>query len=179
VRWLSDGERKRLLKACDNSEWQDLGLLVRLALSTGARRGELLNLRWSRIDLKNGLAHLGRTKNDELRILPLIKPVRLALQKKPRPIKGGLLFPSPLDPKRPYYGFRKHWNAAVTEAELKDFRFHDLRHTAASYLAMNGASALEIGDLLGHKTLEMVRRYSHLATEHKAKLAERVFGALV
>ncbi len=179
VRWLSDDERKRLLKACDNSEWTDLGLLVRLALSTGARRGELLTLRWSHIDLKKGLAHLGKTKNDEPRILPLIKHVKLALQKRPRPIKGGLLFPSPLDPKRPYYGCRKHWNAAIAEAKLRDFRFHDLRHTAASYLAMNGASPLEIGDILGHKTLAMVRRYSHLATEHKAKLAERVFGGLV
>ena len=58
-------------------------------------------------------------------------------------------------------------------------QFHDLRHTAASYLAMNGASPLEIGDILGHKTLAMVRRYSHLATEHKAKLAERVFGEIM
>ncbi len=179
VRWLDDSERTALLAACDESGWPDLGLLVRLALSTGARRGELLNLRWSDIDLKKGLAYVGKTKNDEPRILPLITPVRLALQNKPRPIKGGPVFASPRDKNKPFYGFRKHWEAAVTKAKLENFHFHDLRHTAASYLAMSGASPLEIGDILGHKTLAMVHRYSHLATEHKAKLTERVFGGLV
>lgn len=179
VRWLSDDERKALLEACDKSEWPDLGLLVRLALSTGARRGELLNLRWTDIDLKNGWAHLGHTKNDEPRVLPIIAPVKKLLEAKARPIKGGLLFAAPRDPERPYSEIRKHWNKAVAAAELEDFRFHDLRHSCASYLAMNGASPLEIGDILGHKTLAMVRRYSHLSTEHKKKLVERVLAGKV
>lgn len=174
TRYLSDDERTALLAACDVSEWQDLGLLVRLALSTGARRGELLNLRWHDIDLKARLARIGKTKNDEPRMLPLIEPVRNRLEAKPRPIKGGLLFPAPRNPERHYTDFRKHWKIAVAAAKLQDFRFHDLRHSCASYLAMNGASPLEIGDVLGHKTLAMVRRYSHLSTAHKQKLIERV-----
>ncbi len=179
VRWLSDDERQRLLDACDKSDWADLGLLVRLALSTGARRGELLKIRWSDVDLKKGLAHVGKTKNDDRRVLPLIKPVIALLRKKPRPIRDGLLFASPRDPQRPYYDCRKFWNAAIAEAGISNFKFHDIRHTTASYLAMSGASPIEIGDVLGHKTLAMVRRYSHLATDHKTKLTELVFTDIV
>jgi integrase len=179
VRWLSDDERKSLLEACDQSEWTDLGLLVRIALSTGARQGELLNLRWENLDLRTGLAHLSNTKNDEPRILPLIALVKDALRAMQRPINGGYVFHALRNTERSYSGFRKHWDAAVLTAQLEDFRFHDLRHTAASYLAMSGASPLEIGDVLGHRTLDMVCRYSHLSTAHKATLTERVLGKMM
>jgi integrase len=179
VRYLSDDERKALLEACDASAWSELGLLVRLALSTGARLGELLGLEWSDVDVKGGIAHVRQTKNDEPRSLPLIEPVRKRLEAKVRPIKGGLLFPAERDAKRRNKVWRKHWEAAVGSAKLENFRFHDLRHSCASYLAMNGATPLEIGDVLGHKTLVMVKRYSHLSTDHKKKLAERVLGGMV
>ena len=75
---------------------------------------------------------------------------------------------------------RTSWNTVVRKTKIKDFRFHDLRHSTASYLAMNGASLLEIADILGHKTLQMVKRYSHLSEDHKADVLERmnkkVFG---
>ena len=69
---------------------------------------------------------------------------------------------------------RKRWERVVREAGLEDFRFHDLRHTAASYLAMNGASLLEIAEILGHKTLSMVKRYSHLTEGHTASVLGRM-----
>ena len=75
---------------------------------------------------------------------------------------------------------RTSWDTAVRRANLENFRFHDLRHSTASYLAMNGGSLLEIADILGHKTLQMVKRYSHLSEDHKANVLERmnmkVFG---
>ena len=75
---------------------------------------------------------------------------------------------------------RRPWNEAVAKAKLKDFRFHDLRHSAASYLAMNGATASEIAAVLGHKTLAMVKRYAHLSESHTAsvvaRMNENVFG---
>jgi integrase len=86
------------------------------------------------------------------------------------------VFPS-VDGKKPY-SFRPYWNEALADAEVEDFRFHDLRHTAASYLAMNGATLLEIADVLGHKTLEMVKRYAHLADSHKASVLERMNSAV-
>jgi hypothetical protein len=69
--------------------------------------------------------------------------------------------------------FGSSWRTAMKAADLKDFRFHDLRHTTASYLAQNGASLLEIADVMGHRQLQMVRRYSHLTTDSKAKLVHR------
>ena len=65
-------------------------------------------------------------------------------------------------------------NEAVKDADIDDFRFHDLRHTAASYLAMSGASLAEIAEILGHKTLAMVRRYAHLSEGHTSEVAERM-----
>lgn len=178
VRFLSEEERTRLLDACAASEWPDLLLFVKIALSTGARLGEIQSLRWSDLDLKKGLAHLRTSKSGEPRMLPLIEPIRQALEDKPRPIDRGLIFRSPHAADRPFY-FRPHWEQAVKVAELGDFRFHDLRHSCASYLAMNGASLLEIADVLGHKTLAMVKRYSHLSTAHKHDLVTRTFKSMV
>jgi integrase len=178
VRWLSETEREGLLKACDESAWSDLGLLVRLALSTGARQGELLALTWADLDLKRKMAHIGDSKSGEPRTLPLVKPVLKVLTDRARPIAGGLLFQTPKDKGRAI-AFRPHWEAAVKAAELENFRFHDLRHSAASYLAMSGASLLEIADVLGHKSLAMVKRYSHLSTSHKQKLVGRVLAGKV
>ena len=74
-----------------------------------------------------------------------------------RRIDSDYVFPS-VDCKRPF-SFRPHWNAALGRTAIEDFRFHDLRHTAAGYLAMNGATLLEIADVLGHKTLGVLPRY--------------------
>ena len=73
------------------------------------------------------------------------------------------------------YEFRKEWIKALKRAEIYDFRFHDLRHTCASYLAQNGASLLEIADVLGHRQISMTARYSHLCVSHKQKLIEKYF----
>ncbi len=179
VRWLSDDERKALLDACRQSRWDQLYLLVILALSTGARLSELLQLRWSDLDLKKGIAYLVDSKNGERRSLPLIEAVQTELSKQVRRLDSGFVFPSPFktgEAAEPYAGFREHWNEARDKAGIKNFRFHDLRHSCASYLAMNGATELEIADVLGHKTLQMVKRYSHLSTDHKQTLVNRVLG---
>ena len=67
---------------------------------------------------------------------------------------------------------------ALEEADIKDFRFHDLRHSCASYLAQSGASLLEIADLLGHKQISVTKRYAHLCIEHKVSLINRVLGGI-
>jgi len=88
---------------------------------------------------------------------------------------SSLIFCSEIKPDKPYFFF-KQWNRVRDEAELVDFRFHDLRHTTASYLAQNGATLLEIADVLGHKQIEVTMRYSHLCIEHKSSLINRVMG---
>lgn len=87
-----------------------------------------------------------------------------------------LVFPR-LDGKKPVF-IENDWNKALTEAGIEDFRFHDLRHTAASYLAMNGATLAEIAEVLGHKTLQMVKRYAHMSEQHTMGVVERMNRAI-
>lgn len=167
IRFLSDEERNSLLKACKDVNSPYLYLIVVLALSTGARRSEITNLQWQDIDFNRNVITLHETKNGERRILPLAGTA-LSLIKdhnKIRRIDSDLVFPAPHDPSRPW-DFRSAWDSAIEKAGITDFHFHDLRHSAASYLAMNGASLAEIAEVLGHKTLAMVKRYAHLSEAH-------------
>ena len=101
------------------------------------------------------------------------------LKKHVRRIDTQLLFPSRLNAQKPI-DLRAPWEIALKQAEIDDFRFHDLRHSAASYLAMNGASLAEIAEVLGHKTLQMVMRYAHLSEAHTTSVVssmnEKIFG---
>ena len=177
VRYLSDTEREKLLIACKGSSWARLFLLVLLAITTGARRGELLGLRWCDINTERGEAILHDTKNGERRVLVLLPQV-LAEMAKFAPADAvnstALVFRSRLRPSQPF-AFKSAWHEAVELAELKDFHFHDLRHTFASYSAQHGASLLELADALGHKTMKMVQRYSHLSTESRRRMVSKVF----
>jgi len=91
--------------------------------------------------------------------------------------RSRFVFPSRDEPDRPYAAFDGLWYGALARAGIADFRIHDLRHTCASYLASQGASLLEIADVLGHRTMAMVKRYSHLAQEHKTSVIERMTRA--
>ena len=180
VRFLSEIERKALLEACQQSENKYLYTIVVLALSTGMRRGEIMNLRWDDVNPKEGYLILHETKNGERRRIPLTSHALECIKAmdKVRRIDTPLLFPSNRKKVQSY--FWKQWLKALKEAGIEDFRFHDLRHTTASYLAMNGASIAEIAEVLGHKTLQMVKRYSHLSEGHTSKVVEsmnrRIFG---
>lgn len=179
TRFLSDDERARLLKTCGESEWPALRALVLLALTTGARRGELIGLTWADVDVKGGRALVRDSKNGEQRTLPLAGKALEALRglKLQGSARSGYVFPQPSGLPGQYEHFDAHWRAALKAAEIKDMRFHDLRHTTASMLAAQGASLLEIADVLGHKTLAMVKRYSHLVVDHKAKVIDRLVAA--
>lgn len=180
VRFLSDGERAKLLDECQKSVSPYLYLIVVLALSTGARKMELLTLKWNDVDLQRGLMVLHETKNDYRRSLVLAGHA-LALMKehsKIRRLDTDLVFPG-IKGDKPF-DITSAWEWALKRAEINDFRFHDLRHCASSYLAMNGASLAEIAEVLGHKTLQMVKRYSHLSEAHTSKVVasmnEKIFG---
>jgi integrase len=178
VRFLSDGERHQLLAACRESLNPSLHTIVVLALSTGARKGELLGLRWSDVDLRCGTLTFHETKNGERRAVPLTG-LTLALMRqhaKVRRLGTALVFPDPTGT-RPA-NIRAAWQGAIRRAAIADFRFHDLRHTAASYLAMSGASLAEIAEVLGHKTLAMVKRYTHLSEGHTRSVVERMTRAV-
>jgi integrase len=189
TRFLSDEERTALLEACAKSEWPALHALALLAITTGARRGELLSLKWADVDMKAGRALVRETKNGEQRTLPLAGKALEALRvlKLNNSARSAFVFPAPtvvLNPKSgqpeldaPFEHFDKHWYDALEAAGISDFHFHDLRHSCASMLAAQGCSLLEIADVLGHKTLSMVKRYSHLVVDHKAKVIEKMVAA--
>jgi len=175
VRYLTDSERERLLKAARDSDHPHLYPIVLIALTTGARRSEILGLRWRDIDFKNRRAVIEHTKNSERRSLALVPQVLDELRKlrKVRRIEDDLVFAHPDTGKPSYFYFEKAWTRVREKAEIEDFRFHDLRHSCASYLAMNGATTAEIAAVLGHKTLAMVKRYSHFSDAHVQGVVER------
>jgi integrase len=178
VRYLSEDERQRLLDACKVSRNPYLHTVVILALSTGARKMELLSLTWRNVDIQRCIITLQDTKNGERRVLPLTGyALELVRQHaKIRRIDSLLVFPN-LRGTQPA-SVREAWEHAVRRARIHDFRFHDLRHSAASYLAMSGASLVEIAEILGHKTLSMVKRYTHLSESHTRNVVARMNAAV-
>ena len=179
VRFLSDDERAALLTACEQSPNPYLFPVVVLALATGMRAGEIMNLEWRDVDLARGWLTLRETKNGDRRGVPLAgKALDLVKEQARirRRLDTPLLFPG-ANPAKPV-NLRQPWEKALKQAGIDDFRFHDLRHSAASYLAMNGASLNEIAAVLGHKTLSMVQRYAHLSESHQAGVVERMNAAI-
>lgn len=174
VRFLSDKERIALLDACSHASNPLINLLVIIALSTGARFSEILYLKWENVDFTRRMFYFMDTKNKEHRAVPISRQAYelLKAHSKVRKINSSYVF-ARLDGKKPA-DLRWQWEDVIKKANLKDFRFHDLRHTAASYLAMNGATLVEISDILGHKTMQMVKRYSHLTKKHTARLLENM-----
>lgn len=175
TRYLSTEERKQLLTACRQSRWERLYLLVLMAMMTGARKGELKSLRWELIDLSRREARLSITKNGDPRVLTLPAPVIEELMK--FRAREGLVFESQRRRGRPY-DEKKVWQLALEQAGVENFRFHDLRHTAASYLAMGGATLLEIAEILGHRSLQTTQRYTHLSVQHKQRVTDEILGRI-
>ena len=167
-RQFSDDEIKALLDAASKSKHPYLYPMVLIALTTGARRGEISGLRWADVDLAKGRALLQQTKNTDKRTLALVPQVIVELKKiqKVRRIDTDRIFANPNNGNRTYPGFEAAWRDVRGQAGLEDFRFHDLRHTFASRMAMDGRSLAEIAAALGHRTLAMVQRYAHLTDSH-------------
>ncbi len=176
VRFLSEGpggELERLTLACKESDNPYLFTAYTIALSTGMRRAETMGLTWSDVLLDQGAIVLHDTKNRERRRVPLVGKALELVKALPRHIDTPLLFPGKRKRDRPM-DLRSPWHAALKRAGVEDFHWHDIRHTTASYLAMNGASLAEIAEILGHKTLQMSKRYSHLSDTHIADVVRRM-----
>jgi len=179
TRLLSPEERAALLHSCERIG-TDLHLLVILALATGARASELLGLTWQDVNLGDNASLTFRdTKNGETRSVPLVGEAlaKLHLWGKVRRVDSQLVLPSYDNPFKPI-AYHSRFKRACRLAKLHSFRFHDLRHAAASYLVMSGASLREVAEILGHKTMSMVMRYSHLSTEHLRGTMERMITSL-
>lgn len=178
-RILSDDETDLLLEACRQSRSPYLYCIVLIAITTGARQGEILNLEWPHVDFENKLAYLKETKNGRPRSIPLEDPVIKELKKlyqtrDPRKLK---VFSSRtafgrLDPK-------KSWNVALKKAGISQFRFHDLRHTFATLAAKEGASNMELQTAMGHQTTEMLTRYTHLDVNTTRRFSKSISDKII
>jgi integrase len=161
-RRLTAEEWNKFEKECKGSRNTHLWPAVELALETSMRQGEILGLCWEDIDIKRRLAFLENTKNGEGRGVPFSSRAIAILEGLPRSVKGGVF---PVQRLTLYHAF----HAAVVRAEIKDFTFHDLRHEALSRLAERGDfTVLELAAVSGHKTLQMLKRYTHLQAENLA-----------
>lgn len=164
VRFLSTDEVSTLLAAVDSQTdrkgrpKRDFRVFVRIALFTGARRGEVAGLAWRDLDLVNERITFRETKNGTTRTVPM--PSILAAELR------DFAKVRPLDSTLPIFGHDFTFDWRQVRGVLPNFKFHDTRHNVASQLAMSGASMLDIAEVTGHKTLAMVKRYSHLSDVH-------------
>ncbi len=179
VRFLDDGELAALRKALAAHADPYVEDVALLALHTGARKSEIMYLRWRHIDFERAQLRFMDTKNKDSRVVPLSDEALAILRRRNRlrHLHSDLVFPSKVKPSVPAH-IDRAWREVVRAAGLQDFRFHDLRHTAASWLAMAGCSDREIGEVLGHRDNKTVRRYAHLCDAHTRgvvnKLADRM-----
>lgn len=170
-KYLTEDEYHRLIEVSR----EPLRTIIIIAVNTGMRRGELLSLKWKDVDVKERLITLWDTKNKEKRYVHMNSVV------------ADIFIKIPLNRESEYVFAGKEGNSHISESYvshlfirtakksgLKDFRYHDLRHTFGSWLAMDGISLKTIQDLMGHKSIEMTLRYAHLSPEHKKLAVERL-----
>ena len=173
TRWLSDDERARLLCVCESSDSPDLLDAVLVALATGCRSGELYALRWESVDLKRSTITFANRKNNADLIQTL--PAEIAQRLRARKLRSSRVVVFP-------HNVRRSWTTALRLAQIEKFRWHDLRHSCASYLAQSGFSLVEIAAHLGHESTQSTQRYAHLSAETTRRtstaVADRIFRGL-
>jgi len=165
TRYLSPSEFKAALEAAP--EWMKAPMA--LAAFTGMRRGEILGLSWKDVDLANKRLYLSETKNGTLRVLALNSLAVMVLQSLPTGPPGALVFPDVNAAHLSVYTRRVFANVGI-----KDASFHSLRHTAASWLVMEGVDLYAVGQILGHKTPRMTQRYAHLSPGYMAAAVNKL-----
>ncbi len=169
-RILTDAELERLLTTLKKKEFADFRPNVIMALYTGMRRGEILNLKWTDIDETKMEIDLLKTKSGKRRRIPIPDIVWKELKKLPR--NSEYVFPSPTKPNQPRKKIWDRWTALLKVSKIENFRYHDLRHTCASRLLANGADLAVVKEILGHTTIVTTSRYLNVLQEEK-KIALR------
>jgi len=177
IRFLTLEEISRFLQSCDGYIWE----VLLTALHTGGRKSEILGLRWENIDFENRLVVFERTKNDEVRQVPMTDAMyQMLSDKRNESTINEFVFVG--KDGEPFGNVNKAFKSALRAAGIENFRLHDCRHTYASQLVMAGVDILTIKELLGHKDLKTTLIYAHLAPKHKieaVKTYERHLGQVI
>jgi integrase len=169
LHYLSMEECDKLLEACFASHMK---ALVTMALHTGMRRGEILNLKWHDIDLNSGSIIIRDSKNGQPRHVPMDSAVRDLLSGYIPTSGSSHVFPSASGARRSTV--QKAFRNARIRAGMPDLHFHDLRHTFASHWVMSGGDIYVLKDILGHKSIVMTQRYAHLSPTYKRTMVDRM-----
>ena len=170
LKTLSDSDIQKLIGAATNKLTRDL---ITFLIYTGCRKGEALNLKWDDVDLQNEVIAIKGTKTKYDRYIPISKPLKELLSRIEKNQDCLYIFH--------YKGvkltdFKRSFHTACKNAGLKDLRIHDLRHVFASKMVMNGTSLYITGELLGHRTTQMTKRYSHLVPDTLKKAVDDVWN---
>lgn len=175
-RILTDEEEVRLLQCVrSGAKSKHLEAIIITALNTGMRKGEILGLKWENVDFKAGYIIVERTKNGEIRKIPMNVPLTKALKNVKNAVhRSEHVFSSD---GKPFGDVKTAWWKALKVAGIEGFRFHDMRHTFGSRLGMAGVDIKTIQELMGHKDIKMTMRYSHPTPEHK-KQAVKVLESI-
>lgn len=173
-RIASCDECPRLLEECKNSRNEHLLTIVLLAITTGMRRGEILNLTWDCVDLEHQVINLKDSKNGRPRTVSIVGQSFDLLRSHYSKRNTNVPFVFPAKKRFGKICIRKAWEEALNRASIKNLRFHDLRHTFATYAAESGASNLELATAMGHQTLQMLQRYTHMNANITHRLSSAV-----
>jgi len=158
VRYLTSEERETLLREANPT----LRLYIVAALQTGARRSELIRLRWKDVDFKTRTVRFVNTKNGDSRSVPMTDTLNDLIQGFARPLDPE----ASVFPEREPLALTRSFARLIRRLGLKNLSFHDLRHDAASTLAMAGVPLRTVAEILGHRDMRMTTRYAHLSPQH-------------
>jgi len=174
-------EKPNKLRVVSDQEFQNvynnasdfLKPILVTGINTGMRRGEIFNLKWEDVNMKEGYILVRESKNNDSRIIPINKVLMETLNSVTNNGSGEYIF-SHNSGNDPVKTFKTAFNSAIRRSGAKKFRFHDLRHTFASKLVMAGVDIVTVQELMGHKSINMTKRYSHPTPEHKRHAVERL-----
>jgi integrase len=167
-RRLLPDEEPKLFAGCTESRNEFLLPIVRLALETAMRQGEIVSLRWPHVNVKKRVAFLPETKNGESRGVPLSRAAVKVLKFLPRSEKDDSVFPGVTTE-----AVKRAFIRACERAKIENLHFHDLRHEATTRLFEKGLNPMQVAAITGHKTLQMLKRYTHLQAEDLAKMLDQ------
>ena len=180
VRYLSNDEYAALLEAADHERWH-VRPVIELAANTALRKRNILRLRWDECDFNTGVIRVTKTKSKKTVTIPMTDAALEVLNRirnKTGKYEYVFCHLEGAQEGQPIGDMKKSWKVALKAAGIKrPFRFHDLRHSCASQLVMNGASLMAVKEILGHESLKTTMRYAHLSPDYVAqevKVLDRV-----
>ena len=180
IRFLTTEEEKALFNAIETTSYSNknnevifpyihLKPLIICALQTGMRRSEIFGLKWAQVDFKNGFIDVLKTKSGKARKIPISKRLETILKDVLATSGNNDYVFINMATNKPYTDIKKSFSTVLKNANIENFRFHDLRHTVATRMVESGVDLLVVQEILGHSNIQTTMRYAHPVPERKKK----------